>query len=341
MAKQVYLNKREGKGKEIATIVVILLVVLTGALALFWLMSGDGESGGGSSGAPTALSPGMEGDGDLSASDKESEFAGDFFTLSTKDVKSLWAMIRDSNRVRSNRQYEAVINNSRLIYAVRDDRVNACSFFEDEQQVRNPRVVLFGGEARFERLIAYARAIDLESGTTNAVRMLVSKLTRKDMGFMPEARARQLYCECGFTNVLNEASFAKDAASGSKIVARRIKAQADKITSGIILGTLAHEAGHIALGHGHDSGLSKANLDVSRNQEREADSFGSSIMASSPYGSYMFESTLFSWLVIALKESGVESDHPLARERFENIVRSNKKLAQEIGIDLDSKGEDD
>jgi hypothetical protein len=93
---------------------------------------------------------------------------------------------------------------------------------------------------------------------------------------------------------------------------------------------VAHEAGHLALGHTLSA---SPNYDVSRNQEREADSFAASALCTSPFREYLFLGSvfvtiIFSWVDHASgKKKGIT--HPLARERFFNILRSNPSAAEE------------
>jgi len=110
--------------------------------------------------------------------------------------------------------------------------------------------------------------------------------------------------------------------------------------------TIAHEFGHICLGHCRNTNLLMPH-DVSRNQEREADSFASSVLGSMFHADArkpLFVSYLkcqFAWAfrnrVIrdVLGGNVRASTHPLAEERLLNAVRANSELAQELGITED------
>jgi len=93
---------------------------------------------------------------------------------------------------------------------------------------------------------------------------------------------------------------------------------------------IAHEAGHLALGHTLGQRL---NFDVSRNQEREADSFASSILTSSPFREYLFLGQVFITIVFSWMEHAARrtdpTTHPLGRERFFNALTNNSAAAKE------------
>jgi hypothetical protein len=99
------------------------------------------------------------------------------------------------------------------------------------------------------------------------------------------------------------------------------------------LGVIAHELGHICLGHTLGGGT---NMEISRNQEREADSFASSVASSSPFSDYVVAGGLVWWFILVwVADAGgreVESTHPLPRERLLNFIRANKSQAAELGI---------
>jgi hypothetical protein len=94
---------------------------------------------------------------------------------------------------------------------------------------------------------------------------------------------------------------------------------------------IAHEAGHIALGHTQGA---RQNLDVSRNQEREADSFAASTLSTSPFRDYLFLGSVFVTIIFtwteAVSGNRPATTHPLGRERFFNLLRSNSAAADEV-----------
>ena len=93
---------------------------------------------------------------------------------------------------------------------------------------------------------------------------------------------------------------------------------------------VAHEVGHIAYGHTLGE---QANFEVSRNQERDADSFAASVLSSSPFREHLFLGQVFVTIIFAwLDKTGGRkqaTSHPLGRERFFNALRSHEDAARE------------
>ena len=97
---------------------------------------------------------------------------------------------------------------------------------------------------------------------------------------------------------------------------------------------MAHELGHIALAH--ILGRTPS-LEVSRNQEREADSFASSVVSTSPFGDYLVAGQIIWSLIMVWGEHTgnveIATSHPLERERLMDFIRANEAKAASIGID--------
>ena len=140
--------------------------------------------------------------------------------------------------------------------------------------------------------------------------------------------------DCGKLDADAALRIVNEACSGGVLNNQIALTKAKSISAGLMLGIIAHECGHQSLGHVLKTGET-VNLDISRNQEREADSFASSVISSSPFGEYILAGTLFWYYALANQQrDSNETTHPLAKERFENYVRSNKALAASLGIRL-------
>jgi hypothetical protein len=103
--------------------------------------------------------------------------------------------------------------------------------------------------------------------------------------------------------------------------------------------TIAHELGHCCLDHILSPGYGDAPLDVSRNQEREADSFADCVVTSSIFKDKLFLAHLkcsMAWVFLQ-KASGQDqaTTHPLAIERLKNCLRDNSDVARGYGLDED------
>ena len=101
------------------------------------------------------------------------------------------------------------------------------------------------------------------------------------------------------------------------------------------MATIAHECGHIALGHTLDPGYSVIGNGISRDQERQADSFMSSVIATSPFAKQILLGRILSMYVLSQsKPYDGTGTHPGHKERLENLVRAHPDLAASIGITL-------
>lgn len=112
----------------------------------------------------------------------------------------------------------------------------------------------------------------------------------------------------------------------------RVPALAQSYAAAMEMYILAHEAGHICLGHTLGINLS---YEVSRNQEREADSFAASALVSSPFRDYLFLGHVFATLLMVWANhagGGDQADpttHPRGVERFQDAIRSHAQAARE------------
>lgn len=333
MARNVYLNKREGCGKEFGAILLILLAVLLGVWVVYALFFMSEEVPDEPQQADTALTSAGSGEARCLVNALPEfnlpEFAGSPYTCSTADAMTIWSVVRNSPHVTENKLYATILGNTGFVYNAHDDSVNAFATSVERLQVKRPVVCLLGGATRFAKLIATALAYDQCEVSTGAVGHLLSQMTSTDWFKISEARASELnklIASCALNG------------NASELTAKRKKADVlcNEIVQGMLLTILAHEAGHLAYGHVYTQGETRSNLEISRNQERDADSFCASVMSSSPYGKYMFEGGIFWWWVMARQEMNETTDstrsHPLSRERFKNMVRANESLARKLGI---------
>ena len=246
----------------------------------------------------------------------------DYFKPSEAELSQLFEYVRNSSAVKENLQYAKIMERVRFFYQPDDDTMNAFAALrklDKDKDTLTRVVVFFGGAARFSKVASLAVASHL-SGDKLAPARLVKALAPADCGKLGLSRVVSLVNEAGL---------------GSALADEATRAKAKSVSAGMILGILAHEAGHQALGHTFNVS-EKVNLDISRNQEREADSFASSVIADSPFGEYILAGTLFWHFALASQQGdAIATTHPLSKERFENFVRANPELAQSMGISLD------
>lgn len=240
-----------------------------------------------------------------------------YLTPTEDEMLQWWEAVARSPHVRENARYAAAAAATRLGYLPGNDGVNA--FARTAQDGKGFEIVFYGGAVRFSRLAAMAVAQDLCGRKGTAARF--ARAMEDFAGSLPAKLASEVLVECGL-----------DEGFGAPGVAG--KAQA--VSAGMFIGVLGHEMGHVCLGHVEGPNYYAANQEVSRNHEREADSFASSVTAMTPFGECLYEGTLFWHAVLAMQQGAeaAESTHPLERERLENLIRANPSKASALGIRL-------
>jgi len=248
-----------------------------------------------------------------------------YLTPSEAEVEHLYRMVVTAPFVAENFQYRERLKDIPFVYIATNDIVNAASgrrvVEKDGEKCLAFHTVFFGGAARYARLVGLAAALQ-DAGHKDMLKKFVAAMPRRFCGICDEKSCEKFIVANGLGEALSD---------------EKIRLRAISYSSGTIISVLAHECGHHALGHllGFPD---KQNLEIDKNQEREADSFASSVISASPFGEFIFAGTLFWHYAVAMQSDGdsdAERDHPLSRERFENFVRSNRDKAAAMGITLD------
>ena len=248
-----------------------------------------------------------------------------YLTPSDAEVEQLYQMVVAAPFVAENLQYRDRLANIPFVYIATNDVVNASSLRNVVEKNGEKSLVfhtvLFGGAARYARLVGLAAALQ-DSGRGDMLKKFVAAMPKRFCGVCDEESCEKFITDNGLDEALAD---------------EKIRLRAVSYSSGTIISILAHECGHHALGHllGFPR---KENLSIDRNQEREADSFASSVISASPFGEFIFAGTLFWHYAVAMQsEDGrsVAGDHPHSRERFENFVKSNREKAAAMGITLE------
>lgn len=247
-----------------------------------------------------------------------------YLTPSDAEIEQLYVYVVSSPFLRENLQYVDRMKSVDFLYVSTNDTVNAFAgrriIEKDGKKDIAFHTVVLGGAARYARLVGLAAAME-DNGYNGMLKKFVEA--------MPKSF-------CGSCSEIECVKFIQDNGLDKALANEAIRQKAISFSSGTIVSVLAHETGHHALGH-LLSVAQKNNLEISRNQEREADSFASSIISTSPFGEYIFAGTLFWHYAIASQAdaaSDTASDHPLSKERFENFVRANAEKASAMGISV-------
>ena len=260
----------------------------------------------------------------LSRDDKEKpKCTPDMWDTTDGELQQLMMYVLSSAHVTANERYADTAARISFVVARDTHDVNAFATVAKEGEL----IVLLGGAIRMANLLAaaYVGSTALkDSGKYNG--NLFAQIVASMGQYCLKCKAAiSPKAACRFGEDHNLHLIMADATLGRR---------ARSFAAGMIVGVLAHEFGHLALGHCHGT---RPNLEVSRNMEREADSFASSIISSSPFGDYLiFGSILWEsvWVWVQDTTGEIESSHPLSRERLSDLIRANPSTADELGIGI-------
>ena len=244
-----------------------------------------------------------------------------------EDVQQIAKFVFYSTHVQTNPMYKERASRTNLKFLPRVDVVNA---FATEQEVKGidvapPLIAIFGGMANATRLAAIGLGIDAINKTNHGRQILVSVI--KSIG------ESIINSNGGFSLKDSEKVF-EQLGLAEKISSGEIIRKGRSYAASMNMAVIAHELGHIALGHTLGRGHSS---EISRNQEREADSFASSVASASPFSDYIVAGGIFWWVILTWVESiagnPVEATHPHSRDRLMDYIRANREQALGVGID--------
>ena len=258
-----------------------------------------------------------------------------YFCPNEAEMVQLFEFVRHSPVVQENSQYSKIMNAAKFVHVIDSrlkdaDVVNAFATYESRDSEGNPSdpaVYFLGGAAKIGRIASLAVAARKYGGDGDAVRRFVNFLKATSISPFSDSDAVMALVGADLLKALDD-----DA----------LQIKARDIAAGLVLGIIAHEVGHLVLGHLASKGgvnYYQRNRDISRNQERDADSFASSVLASSPFGEPVLEGTVLWFFMLASQEEKSEGSeeevaktHPLAKERYDNFVCANPDLAKSLGL---------
>ena len=249
-------------------------------------------------------------------------------TLKPEQVSQIVAFVFHSPHVQGNQHYRSRAASTSFTFDSASeicDEVNA--FATDSQAAldalgmgaKAPAVVLFGGLVRSTTLCGCAIAAE----STRKKRILgpffqhLGKQIIKGAGELREEAAQEIYAKWEFDKL-------------EDVRARRMSQSFAVAMNSVIV---AHELGHIALGHTLGQ---QQNMGVSRNQEREADLFASSVITTSPFAGYIVPASVCWWCIMAwVDHSGrttKERTHPFAEDRLFAFLRDNREDCESLRL---------
>ena len=287
--------------------------------------SASSNSGAGSASGTMKTGYLVGNDLDPSAADENIRPIIAYLAPSYDEIAQTFQYVVSSPYITRNPLYSDLTRNTRLYYVPRDDQVNAFSSAGDPFEKEGaPTMIVLGGAVRFSRLVGAVLATDeRDPEESDRVETLLNSFQRR---FRQEKGklSIELFCD-----LLDDCNVPEEVFHDGAWLAK-----AKSISSGILLGILAHETGHLALGHNFSD---ETNLEARRNMEREADSVAFSIASTASFGGeeMFFGNFLFHFFFSMFENAdgtGGWSDHPDSRERLFNLLRAHPDFAFKFGI---------
>jgi len=266
-------------------------------------------------------------------------------------IRQAFEMVVSSPHITTNAVYSQLLKDVRFYFDAGNPAVNAfASHYEVElssgEATKAPCIVMLGGMAGVLQVMAaslglwalYREEHEIYDGdiVLRKVAVRLGKEVVENGGIFTEETMTGIYEELIFPG----GAYGKLAGSGhlsskdTKLVSR-----ARSYLMAMTMSMVAHEAGHIALGHTLGKAL---NYDISRNEERAADGFASSVLSSSPFSDYLVTGQIMSWVLMAWVDHAAASSeavtHPLAVDRLESVLRDNSVAAKDVGLTRETLG---
>lgn len=236
-----------------------------------------------------------------------------------EDIKFIFDMCKNSTYVATNDDYKRKAKSTGLELQ-QNDSVNAYAQSLNEQE---HQIAIFTGLCNAYKVMGLALA-EFMNPQTRSLDQLISVCN-----YMGEAIEKNGY-EMSYPMISEAFEEFNYNPTGLNSL------EGKSYFTGMLLSVVAHELGHICLGH---TVRNDGTLETSRNDERCADLFAQSIISTTPFGSHcimgsLFTEILFAWM--GKNNSGPATTHPLSVERVYNILHSHDYILAELGITEDN-----
>ena len=254
--------------------------------------------------------------------------------ITPAEVKQISQFVINCPYVIRNKLYANRASGTNLLYIEENDLVNACATDDPVvEEIKPPAILIFGGLARAIGIISLAIAVRIQNSRKDKILIDVVRYVGKEM-----LKSKGLF------SVYNAARVMKKTKLDKHIKDSEILRLSRSYMSAMLVSIIGHELGHICLCHTLGE---RQSGEVSRNQEREADSFASSIISTSPFSDYLVGGTVFWWILLAWVESpankllkdkfgkyseSFESTHPMSVDRLKDFLKANESQAKAIGL---------
>jgi hypothetical protein len=241
------------------------------------------------------------------------------YNIDKETIELLYEMVKNSSYVKNNTHYMNIVNATQLRYS-EDPTINAYATRLNEGSDKYG-IQMYKGLCSCMQACSVAFANYIDTRDIDDLKKHLNKLTRiitkSDYKFIQNDYVEYIL---DMKMELGEEQFSKIVTSTASYA------------SGAVLEVLGHELGHICLGHLYDEHKS---LEVSRNNERQADLFACSVVNTTLFKDYVYlgsfmSNLLFTWMGKGSKS--IATTHPHGQERLDNMFNAYEYQLAEMGI---------
>lgn len=235
--------------------------------------------------------------------------------MNIERIKALFNLIQSTAFIMDNPEYLSICNNTK-IELKSDDIVNAMAYSDKN----NYHIRMHSGLINASYTAGYALASEDPNIIKHTMSILSNILHRKSN-------------KKGIFTVVDGIECVKECIPD---LTETQKLDGESYATGAILSVMAHELGHLCLHHTKTEPIIGGYSDpISRNNERCADLFSSSVSRSTPFSKYCIPSNVLMGIVLcwlSLDTVSELSTHPYSKERVDYLFNSNSDVLIQYGI---------
>ncbi len=233
------------------------------------------------------------------------------------DLYTIFRMCLMSKVVQSNKRYRECGDNTEFVYDRRNNEINACAGRNGDLY----RIRIFRGILMWESVFGFIWMLALNGqkfGDTLKMFTWCARYLRNSYeGNLPDDIVEQMLAGCGV----------KGAEKIAQTITTARCEQWRSCTLEIVRSVIAHELGHVCLGHVDDSGYDGTIMSTNRNIERQADLFACSVLQTGTNVTMGAVATILTEIsLLCFDNGGGQYTHPASKERIEYMIKSFEGL---------------
>ena len=233
------------------------------------------------------------------------------------DLHTVFRLCIMSKFVQSNKRYRECADNTEFIYAINDNSINAYANHDGTRYT----VTLLRGILQWGSVFGFIWML-ADNGQKFKVTLKMATwaamyLQNKYQGELPDCLIEEMVNGCG----IKHPEKLLDSINQGKMEQWR------SCTLEIVRSVLAHELGHVCLGHVDDCGYDGTIMSANRNIERQADLFACSVLQSgSNVQSAAIATVLSEISLLCFGNGDGQKTHPASKERINYMMKSFEGL---------------